>query len=50
MLCKFIPIIQHDYEKLPNELEGSVIYIEKGAYNPHSWTKEIKIDKKSIIP
>jgi len=49
MLCKFIPNIQQDYKKLPNELEGSVIYIEKGAYNPNSWTKEIKINKRSII-
>ena len=49
MLCKFIPIIQQDYKKLPNELEGYVIYIEKGAYNPYSWTREIKINKKSII-
>ena len=49
IICEFIPDIQKEFEYLPEVLNGYVIYILKGEYNPISWKKKITINKKDII-
>jgi len=49
IICDFIPDIQKKYEYLPENINGNVIYIYNGEYNPNSWKKKILIKKLEII-
>ena len=44
--CPFIPI---KYNSKSNEVDGQIIFIENGAYNPCGWYINIRVNKKDII-
>ena len=44
--CLFIP--NNDYSSF-NEIKGKVVYIERGAYNPSGWYRDIVVSKKDIF-
>ena len=43
------PYQQTSYEKLPDVIQGVVVYPEVGEYNPNSWAKPLTIEERYII-
>ena len=49
VFCSFISIPQTSYEKLPDVIQGVVVYPEVGEYKPNSWAKPLTIEERYII-
>ena len=47
--CTFIPNKQVKYNMLPDVIDGHVVYLAEGEYNPSSWLKPYTIKKSSIL-
>jgi hypothetical protein len=48
-LCDFIPIEQYSLKRMPDTVQGKVLYIGDGEYNPEGWYQYITVDKVDII-
>ena len=48
-LCEFIPIKQCSLQNMPDTVQGKVLYIGDGEYNPAGWYQNITVDKVDII-
>ena len=49
VLCNFIPNNNYSLKEIPNTIEGKVIFIGEGEYNPIGWYRDITVNKEDII-
>ena len=47
--CVFIPDMETTFDKLPDMVQGRVLYVDQGEYNPSSWFKSITVMKQNIL-
>ena len=43
--CPFVPTKDVPFEEMPDVVEGTVLFVEEGEYNPSGWYKPLVVKK-----
>ena len=46
--CPFVPTKDVPFEEMPDVVEGAVLFVEEGEYNPSGWYKPIVVKKSAL--
>ena len=48
-ICSFHPTNDMPFEQISDFVEGKVLFIENGEYNPTSWYKPVVVKKSDLM-
>ena len=47
--CPFVPTKDVPFEEMPDVVEGTVLFVEEGEYNPSGWYKPLVVKKSDLL-
>ena len=47
--CPFVPTKDVPFEEMPDVVEGAVLFVEEGEYNPSGWYKPLVVKKSDLL-
>ena len=47
--CPFVPTKDVPFEEMPDVVEGKVLFVEEGEYNPSGWYKPLVVKKSDLL-